>query len=159
MVSKEMRKTGSLVQDLDAKDYGKIAGILTAKKYEEETDIEIERKRIDDRAVVGLWSREPEKAKKIIKEVLEFRRVSPITKAKELLIDVFDKKDYLVVVAELPPVNKKDIKLSLENVLKVSVDTKNQKYYKEVSLSAPVKIVDTSYNNNVLEIKLKKVQD
>lgn len=70
MVSKEMREEGSLIRDLDARDYRKIAGALASKQLATGILIEIERKKVEGVAVIGLWSRDTEGAKEIIDEVL-----------------------------------------------------------------------------------------
>jgi HSP20 family protein len=65
------------------------------------------------------------------------------------------------VVAELPGVDKKDIKLNvLDDMLTVSVDTQDHKYYKEVKLptEAEPKGAKTSYKNGVLEVTLRKAK-
>lgn len=161
MVSKEMKEHGSLVQDLDAKVYRKIAGELASKQIAMGITIEIERKKKDGKWMIELWSQEPEKSKKAIEEVvgkLPYREITVEgAKPKEPLIDVFDEKDYLVVRAELPNVKEKDIKLDLKNVLKISVNAQGKKYSKDVPLPTPVKITGKKYSKNILEVRLKKI--
>ena len=56
---------------------------------------------------------------------------------------------------------EKDIKLNvLNNVLTISVETTDRKYYKEVKLPTEVepKDAETSYKNGVLEVKLQKTR-
>ena len=63
------------------------------------------------------------------------------------------------VVAELPGVEKKDIKLyGTEDTLTISVDNPERKYYKKVELPSRVdtKKTKATYKNGVLEITLKK---
>lgn len=83
----------------------------------------------------------------------------PVIKEKrEPLVDVFDEARGIKIVAELPGVAQKDIKLRVrQNKLTMSVNTQERKYYKELELSCPVKgRVEKSYKNGVLEIRLKK---
>lgn len=83
----------------------------------------------------------------------------PVIKEKrEPLVDVFDEARGIKIVAELPGVAQKDIKLRVrQNKLTISVNTQERKYYKELELSCPVKgRVEKSYKNGVLEIRLKK---
>ncbi|MFH1337579.1 MAG: archaeal heat shock protein Hsp20 [Nanoarchaeota archaeon] len=77
---------------------------------------------------------------------------------REPLVDVFDEKDEVKIVAELPGVAQKDIKLNVkQNKLTISVETKERKYYKEVKLPCKVKgKLDKTYKNGVLEVRLKK---
>ncbi|RLF16624.1 MAG: Hsp20/alpha crystallin family protein [Thermoprotei archaeon] len=97
--------------------------------------------------------------------VREFGNVRPtprgpiIQEETEPLVDVMDEGDYIKVYAELPGVNKEDIKLNAsEDELIISVDTEQRKYYKEVKLPARVKpdTAKATYRNGVLEVKLEK---
>jgi len=79
---------------------------------------------------------------------------------REPLVDVFSENDTIKVVAELPGVEKEDIKLNATpNTLTISVDTPQRKYYKEIELPAEVetKTAKAVYRNGVLEVTLKKV--
>ena len=98
--------------------------------------------------------------------IREFGNVQPgrfgpqIREEREPLVDVMEEKDEVVVVAELPGVEKEDINLNAtEDELIISVDTPQRKYYKELTL--PAKIDPSSakarYKNGVLEVRLKKV--
>ena len=161
MVSKKMMEQGSLVQELDAELYRKIVGALASKQVELETTIEIERKKREGQWLIELWSKEPEKAKRAIKEVVGELRFQDIAAPKpeherEPLIDVSDRGDYLSVVTELPGVEEEDIILEVKTVLKISVNAKNRRYNKEVLLPEHAKITDKTYKNNILEVKLKK---
>ncbi|RLF09308.1 MAG: Hsp20/alpha crystallin family protein [Thermoprotei archaeon] len=97
--------------------------------------------------------------------VREFGNVRPtprgpmVQEETEPLVDVMDEGDYVKVYAELPGVNKEDIKLNAsEDELVISVDTPQRKYYKEVKLPARVKpdTAKASYKNGVLEARLEK---
>ena len=82
-----------------------------------------------------------------------------LTEAREPLVDVYEEKDVVKVVAEVPGVEKKDINLNAtEDRLIISVDTPQRKYYKEVDLPAKVdpKSAKASYKNGVLEVVLNK---
>jgi len=78
---------------------------------------------------------------------------------REPLVDVFENEKEVHVVAELPGIIEKEIKLhATTNKLTISVDAPPKKYYKEVTLSSTVKRCKprTSYKNGVLEVVLKK---
>jgi HSP20 family protein len=80
---------------------------------------------------------------------------------REPLVDVINEQAQVRVVAELPGVEKSDIKTSInEDALTIKVDSPNQKYYKEVQLPTGVDPDSSkaSYNNGVLEITLRKMQ-
>jgi HSP20 family protein len=80
---------------------------------------------------------------------------------REPLVDVINEQQQVRVVAELPGVDKSDIKTTIsEDTLTIKVDSATRKYYKEVPLPAPIDPDSSraSYNNGVLEIALKKLQ-
>jgi len=82
-----------------------------------------------------------------------------IMEKREPLTDVIDERDVIRVVAEVPGVDKSDIKLSgTERILAISVDTEQRKYHKDVNLPEEVDpdSAKASYRNGVLEVKLKK---
>ncbi|MEM1524739.1 MAG: archaeal heat shock protein Hsp20 [Nitrososphaerales archaeon] len=100
-------------------------------------------------------------------QIREFGNIKPslkekpleVTDKREPLVDIIEENGNIKVIAEVPGVEKEDIKLELEpKSLTISVDAE-RKYYKKVSL--PVE-VDTeqakaSYKNGVLEVNLKKL--
>ena len=82
-----------------------------------------------------------------------------VTETREPLVDVLDEGDQLVVIAELPGVEEKDVQLRVEgDILEISAATKDRKYQKEVLLPSPVDSegVEWSYRNGILEIRLAK---
>jgi len=100
--------------------------------------------------------------------VREFGNVQPgkrgpmIKEEREPLVDVVSCDNEVKVVAELPGVDKKDIKLNaLDDTLTISVDTPDHKYYKEVKLPTEVDPKDSksSYKNGVLEVTLQKTKE
>jgi HSP20 family protein len=85
-----------------------------------------------------------------------------IREEREPLVDVIETDREIKVIAELPGVEKKDIKLSgTEDALTISVDTPERKYYKKVELPSKVDVKETkaSYKNGVLEVTLKKKKE
>jgi HSP20 family protein len=75
------------------------------------------------------------------------------------LVDVFSEDGSIKVVAELPGVEKQDIKLhATPKTLTSSVDTPQRKYYKEIELPEEVETETAKaiYRNGVLEVTLKK---
>ncbi len=82
-----------------------------------------------------------------------------VKEEREPLVDVVETNGEVRVVAELPGVEKTDIKLhGTEESLEISVDTPNYKYYKEVELPAKVKVKEarSTYKNGVLEVIFPK---
>jgi len=82
-----------------------------------------------------------------------------VEEEREPLTDIFDEDDEIRIYAEMPGVNEADIKLDLkEDILDISAQTGDRKYHKEVLLPAKVQAdtLASSYNNGILEIKVKK---
>jgi HSP20 family protein len=80
--------------------------------------------------------------------------VEPI---REPMVDVFESPDQLQVIAEMPGVDKDDIRLALKgDILVLSAETGTRKYRKEVLLPRPVKEDEMHWNfkNGVLEIRI-----
>ena len=73
-------------------------------------------------------------------------------------VDIFDEKDHIKVIAEIPGVQEKDIKVDLvKDSLAISVDIPNRKYAQEVKLPCePKGKVEKLYKNGILEVKIKK---
>jgi HSP20 family protein len=84
-----------------------------------------------------------------------------IREEREPLVDVMEENREVVILAELPGVERDDINLNAaENHLTISVDTAERKYHKELSLPAMVdpKSAQASYKNGVLEVRLRKLE-
>jgi HSP20 family protein len=84
-----------------------------------------------------------------------------VKEEREPLVDIVETNEDIHVVAELPGVEKTDIKLhGTEDSLTISVDTPNYKYYKEVALPVKVRIKEakSSYKNGVLEVIITKAE-
>ena len=77
---------------------------------------------------------------------------------REPLVDVIPSDGEVKVIAELPGVEKTDIKLNVdEDGLSISVDTESRKFRKHLDLPAKVDpdSAKASYKNGVLEVVLK----
>jgi HSP20 family protein len=82
-----------------------------------------------------------------------------VKEEREPLVDVIESENEIRVVAELPGVEKTDIKLhGTEDTLEISVDKDHYKYYKDVELPAKVRVKEakSTYKNGVLEVVLPK---
>jgi HSP20 family protein len=81
-----------------------------------------------------------------------------VAEVREPLVDTFENEKGVTVIAELPGVEEKDIRTEVGGrTLKISAETEDRKYSKEVEL--PTEVTgepETTYKNGVLEIKLKK---
>lgn len=98
-----------------------------------------------------------------IKGVKEKEKGKPefkVTETREPIVDVFNEKDHVLVVAELPGVSEDSISLDLKgDILTLEAGDEKRKYSKEILLSAKVDFEsrEENFNNGVLEIKLKKI--
>lgn len=82
-----------------------------------------------------------------------------VDEVREPLVDVFDEDDVLLVIAELPGVEEKDVQIEVhDGLLKLSTTIKGRRYAKELQLSCPVEesTMESAYKNGVLEIRLRK---
>jgi HSP20 family protein len=85
-----------------------------------------------------------------------------VREEREPLVDTVETKSEVRVVAELPGVEKTDIKLhGTEDSIEISVDTPNYKYHKEIKLPAEVRVKEaaSTYKNGVLEVVLPKAEN
>ncbi len=81
-----------------------------------------------------------------------------VDEVREPLVDTFDEKEYIRVVAEIPGVSDEEIKTELsEDILTLSTSGE-RKYSKEVLLPSKVKpeSMTRTFKNGILEIQLAK---
>jgi HSP20 family molecular chaperone IbpA len=86
---------------------------------------------------------------------------SRVREQREALVDVFDKKDEVLVVTELPNVKREDIELHRAgDFLTVSVNKPQLKNVKTIKLPTQVNIkeAEINYKNGVLEVTLPKTE-
>ena len=100
--------------------------------------------------------------KPIVEEFGNVKRIGRrpiIEEAIEPLVDVIDEKDRVVIVAEMPGIDKDkiDIKIKGRKLIIKARDT-DRKYYKEIELPAKVKpeTAKARYKNGVLEVTIEK---
>lgn len=102
--------------------------------------------------------------------VMEFgnvkRKVSPVKplevkEAAEPLVEVIAEEDQIRVIAEVPGVDKEDIKLNVVGkTLSIRAESERRKYSKDVELPEEVdpKTAKASYKNGVLEVTLSRIK-
>lgn len=84
-------------------------------------------------------------------------RQKPIEKdQRKFPVDIFEGEKKVRVIAELPGVNKEDIRLDLNGAtLNISASRGNRTYYKNVKLPCfSESIIGKIYNNGILEVTL-----
>ena len=77
------------------------------------------------------------------------------------LIDIFQEKSWITIVAEIAGFNKETLKIDVKDQkLTLSAKAKDRRYYKSLNLPKVVipNVMHTTYKNGVLEIKLKKAE-
>ena len=75
------------------------------------------------------------------------------------LIDIFQEKNWITIVAEIAGFNRETLKINVKDQkITLSAKAKNRRYYKSLNLPKVVvpNAVHTTYKNGVLEIKLQK---
>jgi HSP20 family protein len=80
-----------------------------------------------------------------------------VEEVREPIIDIFDEPEQINVVAEMPGVDEKDVRIDIKgDILNISAEGKSRKYQKEVLLSreAAGENMTWSYKNGMLEIKI-----
>jgi HSP20 family protein len=85
-----------------------------------------------------------------------------VDEVREPIVDVFDEGDTVMIVAELPGVDEKDIRFEIrDDIVTLSAGAGEKKYYKEILLSLQQSGIDekktsSSYRNGIFELKLWK---
>ena len=82
-----------------------------------------------------------------------------VQEIREPVIDVFDEKDHVLIVAEMPGISVEDVQIEVkEDLLTISAAKGEKKYRKEVLLPRSFKEekISLTCNNGVLEIKCLK---
>jgi len=84
-----------------------------------------------------------------------------VEEAREPVVDTFEEDDRIRVIAELPGVSESDIKYEIDGDLMTLSTEGDRPYSAEVLLPAAVEPgdVESSYNNGILELILKKAKD
>ena len=83
-----------------------------------------------------------------------------VSETREPIVDVFDEKDHVLIIAELPGIDEKSIKLDLKkDILLLEAESKDRKYAKEILLPAQIDFEsrEMNFKNGILEVKFKKV--
>lgn len=82
-----------------------------------------------------------------------------VEEVREPLVDVFDEADKITIVAEIPGVEEKKIKIEVkDDILELEAEDSDKKYHKEILLPSKVKekSLYSTYRNGVLRITLTK---
>ncbi|MFX1572456.1 MAG: archaeal heat shock protein Hsp20 [Promethearchaeota archaeon] len=88
----------------------------------------------------------------------------PVVKSKrEPLIEVDEEKDHILIIAEMPGVDRNDIELkaTTHSLIISTGENANRHYYKEIELSSAINsdVAKARYTNGILEVRLKKIDE
>ncbi|MCX7018516.1 MAG: Hsp20/alpha crystallin family protein [bacterium] len=84
---------------------------------------------------------------------------SKVVEIREPMVDVFDEKDHVLVVAEMPGIAVSDLKIDLnDDILIITAEKGDKKYHKEVLLPTafPKEGMSVVCNNGIIELKFLK---
>ncbi|MDP2724021.1 MAG: Hsp20/alpha crystallin family protein [Bacteroidales bacterium] len=82
-----------------------------------------------------------------------------VDEEREPITDLFDEKNEIVIIAEMPGIEQDDIVIDLkEDILEFSAISKTRKYRKELLLpvKAGIESLNHKFTNGILEIRIKK---
>ncbi|MBI5750095.1 MAG: Hsp20/alpha crystallin family protein [Nitrospinae bacterium] len=82
-----------------------------------------------------------------------------VDEEREPIVDVFDEKEKVVIIAEMPGIDEESISLDLKgDILEIKAVSKDRRYHKEVLLPVKVKpeTLTRSYKNGILEVRIHK---
>ncbi|MBI5701003.1 Hsp20/alpha crystallin family protein [Candidatus Saganbacteria bacterium] len=131
-------------------------------EIKKEGEIDLSHLKEGMKGVFGVTIRTAEGGKPVVEPFGNIKKTpqGPSVEAeREPITDVFDETDEIRVYAEMPGVNKTDIKLDLkDDILDISAKSRDRKYHKEVLLPLKLKVENLifSYKNGILEVKIKK---
>jgi HSP20 family protein len=82
-----------------------------------------------------------------------------IEEIREPMVDVIEEDDYFLILAEMPGVSAKDVKVEInDDILELSAESGERKYRKEILLSANCESkAKVKCNNGVVEIRCRKI--
>ncbi|VVB90676.1 Uncharacterised protein [uncultured archaeon] len=80
-----------------------------------------------------------------------------IEEVREPFVDIFEEKDSIDVIIELPGIEEKDISYEIkDDLLTLKASSKGRKYVGKVQLPCKVSLLKTAYKNGVLRFTLEK---
>jgi len=82
-----------------------------------------------------------------------------VEEEREPMTDMFDEKDEIVIIVEMPGIEESDLKIDLKgDILDIFAESSSRKYRKEILLPMQVETekMNFKYNNGILEIRIKK---
>jgi HSP20 family molecular chaperone IbpA len=84
-----------------------------------------------------------------------------LIKEKSPLVDIFEEGDYIIVLAELPGIDERDVNIETgESTVTITAENETRKYLKIVRLPTRIEkgSIEFTHKNNILQVKLKKLR-
>jgi len=131
-------------------------------EVKKEGEIDLSRLKQGMRGVYGFSVRSVVGGKPVVETFGNIKKTAEgpvVEEEREPLTDVFDEKNEVLIIAEIPGVHEEGITLDLKgDILEISAVGKNRNYRKEVLLPMEVKkeTLSYTYKNGILEIMIKK---
>ena len=142
---------------------GKLVKKLKKTSPELERKIEETDREIKDRLEKGYSPKPTIKYGYSMKTLVGEEKVEPKEKVKpkieivEPIVDIFDEKDRIKVIAELPGVSEDDIMVNLSGrEIVIDAATEERRYHKAIELPCDVKDMKKRYKNGILELEAVK---
>jgi HSP20 family protein len=82
-----------------------------------------------------------------------------VDEEREPITDIFDEKNEIIIIAEMPGIDESDIKIDLkEDILEIMAVSNSRTYRKELLLpmKATIQNLSRKFTNGILEIRIKK---
>ncbi len=133
-----------------------------AKEIKKEGEIDLSKIKKGMKGIYGFSLKTLVGGKPVVEtfgNVKESPKGPTVEEVREPIVDTFDEKDHILIIAEIPGVTEEKIKTEISgDILKLSAEDTDRKYAKEVLLPSKVKpeTLEKTYKNGVLEIKIKK---
>jgi HSP20 family molecular chaperone IbpA len=106
------------------------------------------------------FARPSSRLKTKIPNTRPFPHTLSFIREKQPLIDVLEEEDHLLVLAELPGVDEKDVHVQAnENTITITAENPTTRYLKMIKLPTRIKkdSVQFTCRNNILQVKLEKM--
>jgi HSP20 family molecular chaperone IbpA len=100
------------------------------------------------------------RSKGIHPQVPPFSYIPILKKERQPLFDVFEEENHLIILAEMPSMDEKDVNIEAdENSISITAENAWKRYLKKVWLPTSVKKdkIKFTYRNNILQVKLEKL--
>jgi len=84
-----------------------------------------------------------------------------VAKTREPIVDLFDEKNHILIIVEVPGIDEKSIKVNLKkDILLLEAGSQDRKYVKEILLPAKIDFAsrEVNFKNGILELKFKKAK-